>query len=67
MRINAKNESRPCKETSSGGGICSRSPGGQWAHYIRSGPEGAQGVLGYAALSLSISFSSVSLSSIFDL
>ena len=34
---------------------------------IRYGPEGAQGVLEYAALSLSLSFSSVSLSSIFDL
>jgi hypothetical protein len=37
------------------------------ANSIRSGPEGAQGVLAYAALSLSVSFSSVSLSSIFDL
>ena len=34
---------------------------------IRSRPEGAQGVLAYAALSLSFSFSFVSLSSIFDL
>ena len=34
---------------------------------IRSGPEGAQGVLGFAALSLSFSLSSVSLPSIFDL
>ena len=37
------------------------------ANSIRSGPEGAQGVLGCAELSLSFSFSSVSLSSIFDL
>ena len=34
---------------------------------IRSGPEGTQGVLGCAAFSLSFSFSSISLSSIFDL
>ena len=38
-----------------------------YATSIRSGPEGAQGVLAYVALSLSFSFSSVSLSSIFAL
>ena len=32
---------------------CPRSPGDPWAQYIRSGPEGAQGVLGCAAVSLS--------------
>ena len=37
------------------------------ANSTRSGPEGAQGVLGCTALSLSFSFYSVSLSSIFDL
>ena len=37
------------------------------ANSIRSRPEGAQGVLAFAAFSISFSFSSVSLSSIFDL
>ena len=31
---------------------CPGSPGGPWAQYIRSGPEGAQGVLACAALYL---------------
>ena len=31
-------------------------PGGPLAQYIRSGPEGAQGALGFAALTLSLSF-----------
>ena len=35
--------------------------------YIRSGPKGVQGVLAYAALSLSLSFHIVSFFSIFDL
>ena len=47
--------------------LCPGILGGPWAQYIRSGPEGVQGVLADAALSLSISFSSVSSSSIFDL
>ena len=31
---------------------CSRRPGGPWAQYIRSGPEGARGVLDVRGLSL---------------
>ena len=49
------------------GADCATMLGGPWAQYIRSGPEGAQGVFGCAALSLSFSFSFDSFFSIFDL
>ena len=39
-----------------GGTVCAPVPGDPWVQYIRSGPEGAKGVFGCVALSLSFSF-----------
>ena len=67
MRKNSRCLGRFLPRPGAGGNTCPGSLGDQWAQYIRPGPEGAQGVVGYAALSRSLSFSSVSFFSIFDL